>query len=139
MVSINRHSAILLSSALLLIAQISQAAPPGMSEQQMQQMMMQAQEAQKCFSKLDQSKFDELEAKGKKMQAEIKALCAAGKRDKATSTVMKYSKEMQNDPHLKAMRKCGELMAGSMAGMPQLNMLPTEDSQEEAGHICDDI
>jgi hypothetical protein len=114
-------------------------AQPGMSDQQMQQMMLQAQEAQKCFSELDQSKFQELETKGKKMEAEIKELCAAGKRDEAMSRVMKFSKQMQNDPEMKALRKCGELMQGAMAGMPQPYMPPDMDDQEEGGHVCDDM
>jgi hypothetical protein len=123
---------------LLTFTQLAQA-QPGMSDQQMQQMMLQAQEAQKCFSKLDQSTFQELEAKGKKMEAEVKTLCKAGKRDEAMSKVMKFSKQMHNDPKMKALRECGELMQGAMAGMPQPYMPPDLDDQEEGGHVCDDI
>lgn len=123
---------------MMILCQLAHG-QPGMSDQQMQQMMLQAQEAQKCFSKLDQSSFDALETKGKKMEAEIKALCTAGKRDEAMSTAMKFSKQMQNDPQLKAMLECSKLMQGAMAGMPQ-PYLPTEvDDQGEAGHVCDDF
>ncbi|MEW8393471.1 MAG: hypothetical protein AB2651_16970 [Candidatus Thiodiazotropha sp.] len=123
---------------LIFLAQTAHAAP-GMSEQQMQQMMLNAEKAQQCFSKFKKSDFDELEAKGKKMESEIKALCAAGKRDEAMSTAMKYSKQMYSDPKMKEIRKCGELMQGATAGMPQAYMPPTEEEQDEAGHICDDM
>ncbi|WP_316366549.1 hypothetical protein [Candidatus Thiodiazotropha sp. CDECU1] len=122
--------------ALIFFSQITPAAP-GMSEQQMQQMQQRMLQAQECFNKLDKSKFDELEAKGKKMEAEIKALCKAGKRDKAMSTAMKYGQEMHNDPQLKAMRKCGEHMQGMMDNMPGSFSPPT--SEEKDGHICDDM
>ena len=123
---------------ILLFSQITQSAP-GMNEQQMQQMQQMMQQAQKCFSKLDQSKFKELEAKGKRMHADIEALCKAGKRDKAMSTAMKYSKEMDNDPQLKEMRKCSEKMEGMMTNMPQTYMPPTSEDSEKDVHICDDL
>lgn len=123
---------------ILLFSQIIQAAP-GMNEQQMQQMQQMMLQAQECFNKLDKSKFNELEAKGKKMEAEIKALCKAGKRSKAMSTAMKYGKEMHNDPQLKEMRKCGEHMQGMMANMPQPFIPPTSEDSDKEGHICDDM
>ncbi|MEW8028280.1 MAG: hypothetical protein AB2792_16260 [Candidatus Thiodiazotropha sp.] len=138
MISTIKQSARFTSITLLLFAQAGNAAP-GMSDQQMQQMMMQAQEAQKCFSKIDQSQMDELQAKGKKMEADIKALCAAGKRDEAMSAAMKYSKQMYNDPKMKEMRKCSEMMKDMMASMPQPHMPPTVEEREKAGHICDDM
>lgn len=121
----------------MFLAQSAHAAP-GMNEQQMQQMMLDAQKAQACFSKFDKATFDEIEAKGRKMESEIKALCAAGKRDEAMSTAMKYGKQMHNDPKMKEIRKCSELMQGAMAAMPQPFMPPTEEDRE-AGHICDDM
>ncbi|MBT2991222.1 MAG: hypothetical protein KME65_19855 [Candidatus Thiodiazotropha sp. (ex Ctena orbiculata)] len=127
------------SALMLMFFTQTTYAAPGMSEQQMQQMMLNAQKAQACFSEFDKSTFDELEAKGKKMEADIKALCAAGKRDEAMSTAMKYSKQMHNDPKMKEIRKCGEMMEGAMAGMPQPYMPPTDEEQEKDGHICDDM
>jgi predicted Zn-dependent protease len=123
---------------LLLLSQASHA-EPGMSDQQIQQMMQQAEEAKKCFSKLDQSKFDELETRGKEMEAKIKALCTAGQRDEAMSSAMKFSKQMQDDPQIKALRECSKLMEGSMAEMELPYMQTEEDEQEESGHVCDDM
>jgi hypothetical protein len=123
---------------LLILAQAAHGAP-GMNDQHVQQMMLQVQEAQKCFSKLDRSKFDEIAAKGKKMEAEIKALCAAGKRDKAMSTAMKFSQQMQNDPLTKEMQKCSEMMDSAMGDMPQSDLLSTAQEREEDGHVCDNM
>ncbi len=120
----------------LLFPYFVQANPTGMTQEQMQQMMKQAEAAQACMAKVDQSKLEALEVKGKKMQAEIKALCTAGKRDKAMSTAMEYSMQIKNDPALKEMSKCGEMMQG---------MMPKPYSPIEAGpdgkpsHVCDNI
>jgi hypothetical protein len=130
-----------LSYGVLLLVSLSQTshASPDMNDQQMQQMMQRAEEAQKCFSKLDQSTLSELEARGKEMEAKIKALCSAGQRDEAMSSAMKYSKQIHDDPQLKALRECGEIMDGVMADMPQTHIPSEEDEQEESGHVCDDI
>jgi SMC interacting uncharacterized protein involved in chromosome segregation len=105
----------------------------------MQQMMQQAQEAQKCFAKLDQSMFGQIEAKGKRMESEIRSLCRAGKRDEAMSAAMKFSREIHDDPNMKALRQCSEKMQGAMAQMPQPFMPPTTEELERAGHVCDDF
>lgn len=124
-----------LSSLVLLLISLSIQsvhAGAGMSEEQMQQMMKQAEEMQKCMGNIDQSAFKELEAKSKKMQTEVKALCQAGKRDKAQSTAMKYGKEMASSKEIQAMKKCGE-MAQHM--MPMM----TPDQIEQSGHVCDNM
>ena len=106
-----------------------------MSEQQMQQMMKQAEEMQKCFGSLDQSVFAALESKGKVMEAEIKALCQAGKRDQAASSAMKFAKEIANSKELQSMKKCGAIARKMMAKMP---MIAPENS-ERSGHVCDHL
>lgn len=112
------------------------ANPTGMSSEQMQQMMKQAEAAQACMAKVDQSKLEALEVKGKKMQAEIKSLCTAGKRDKAMSTAMEYSMQMKNDPALKEMSKCGEMMQGMM---PKTYSPIVEGPDGKPSHVCDNI
>ena len=57
--------------------------PMGMSEADMQKMMQQMQEAQACMEKIDQAELDVLEKKAEKFEAEMKSLCASGKRDAA--------------------------------------------------------
>ncbi|MFV1921246.1 MAG: hypothetical protein ACMZ63_01360 [Methylotenera sp.] len=113
-----------------------QANPTGMSPEQMQQMMKQAEAAQACMEKVDQSKLEALEVKGKKMQAEIQALCKAGKRDKAMTTAMEYSMQMKNDPALKEMSKCGEMMQGMM---PKPYSPIQEGPDGKPSHVCDNI
>ena len=121
---------------LLMFPSFVQANPAGMSPEQMQQMMKQAEAAQACMEKVDQSKLEALEVKGKKMQAEIKGLCKAGKRDKAISTAMEYSMQMKNDPALKEMSKCGEMMQGMM---PKPYSPIEEGPDGKPSHVCDNI
>ncbi len=118
-----------------LTIQTAQAAPQGMSEEQMQQMMKQAEEMQKCYGNIDQSFFKNLETKGKKMEAEVKALCKAGKRDKAQDTAMKFGKEMAASKEIQAMKKCGAMAEQMMAQMPMM----TPDMTDKSAHVCDGI
>ena len=120
----------------LLFTNFVLANPTGMSPEQMQQMMKQAEAAQACMEKVDQSKLEALEVKGKKMQAEIQALCKAGKRDKAMTTAMEYSMQMKNDPALKEMSKCGEMMQGMM---PKPFSPIDEGPDGKPSHVCDNI
>jgi len=122
--------------SLMIPCLVVHANPTGMSEAQMQQMMKQAEAMQACMTKVDQSQLKALEAKGNKMQSEIKALCAAGKRDKAMSTAMEYSMQMKNDPALKEMSKCGEMMQGMM---PKPYSPIEEGPDGKPSHVCDSI
>jgi hypothetical protein len=105
-----------------------QTAQTGMSAEQMQQLMKQGESARACMKKIDKTKLKALREKGKKVQAEIKALCDAGKRDKAQSTAIEYSMEMKKDPAFIEMTKCGEQMQG---------MMPKTYSDASGGHVCD--
>ncbi len=124
---------------LFASANISNAHAQGMSDAQMQQMMQQAGAMQKCFENIDQSAIQGLEAKGRNMESKIRALCSAGKRDEAMRAAMKYSKEIHNDPQLKAIRKCSEMMQGMMANMPQPFTPPIPDAKDKGRHLCDDM
>jgi predicted lipoprotein len=125
------------SLALLLISLSAHSVPPGaaMTEEQMQQMMKQAEAMQKCFGKIDQSAFQALEAKGKKMETEIKAYCRAWKRAKAESTAMKYGKEMAASKEIQAMKKCGAMAQQMMAQIPMI----APDDVNRSGHVCDNM
>ena len=118
---------------------IAQVQAQGLSEEQMQQMMQQAGAMQECFKNVDQSALQGLEAKGRKMESEIEALCAAGKRDAAMRAAMQYSQEIQSDPQLQEMRKCSELMQGMAANMP-IPYAPTiPDVKDKDRHLCDQM
>ena len=101
-----------------------------------QEQMMAVQE---CFENIDQSSFTALESRGREMEQEISELCAAGKRDEAMKTGMKYGKEFNASPEYQEIRKCSELMQGMMANMPMPFVPPEVDEENDGGHICDDM
>ena len=124
----------------LFFTSLIQAEPAqnaGMSEEQMQQLMKNAQKMQECFAQMDQSAMQSLNAKGKKMRGEVKALCAAGKRDEAQNTAIKYGKEIANSREMEEMKKCGDMAKQMMQQMP---MNPGTDGDFSGiGHVCDGI
>ena len=74
---------------ICLVAVMSFAQNPmSMNEADMQKMMQQMQEAQACMEKIDQSQLDALEKKAKQFEAEMKSLCASGKRAAAQDRAM---------------------------------------------------
>lgn len=105
---------------------------------QMQRMMEQAREAQMCMEKIDRAKLQIMADKAQAMEAEIKSLCSAGKRDEAQSTGMKYGLEMSRSSVAKEMRRCSEMMSGVMAGFGGMghSSMPTVEEMESQ-HICD--
>ena len=120
-------------SMLVLCTSLAWSAQPGeMTEEQMQQMMEGAQKMQECMAKIDQSAMDALAAKGEKMHAEIKKLCAAGKRDDAQKKAIAYGKEMSSSREMKAMQKCGDMAKQMMQQMPMGDV-----GSADQGHICD--
>jgi membrane-bound lytic murein transglycosylase len=129
---------VILVSALTL----AQAQAQGPNEADMQKMMQQAQKMQACMANVDRSKLKALENKGRQLQAKIKEMCAAGKRDEAFSTAMREGMELANNPSVKEMRKCSDLMPDMASMMPNL---PYADAGSSAGdnkdksdkHICD--
>lgn len=106
---------------------------PGMNEADMQKMMQQMEKMQSCMEKVDQSKLKALEQRSKKMEAEIKSLCASGKRDQAQQQAIAFGKEIANDPSIKDMIKCGEIMKDAM---PQITFTGV-DSEDTNVHVCD--
>ena len=101
----------------------------------MMKMMQQAQKAQACMQDIDTSEFDRLEQEGRKLEAEIKALCASGKRDQAQQQAIAYSKEMMALPAMQKMRECSELMRGMLPEMPFDNF----EEEFKNKNICDEM
>ncbi len=105
-------------------------------QRHMQNMDMgQLQEAMACMKNIDMSVVKGLEAEGKKMEAEVDALCKSGNRDGAQDKAMEYAMEMRKRPELQKMQECGKMAAG---------MLPKgvfDDLVEEGKnrHVCDDF
>ncbi len=105
-------------------------------QRKMQQMDMgKMQEVIACMEGIDRSGLKGLEEEGKKMKAEVKALCRSGSRDEAQDKAMEYAKEMMSRPEIKKMRECGKKAAGMF---PKMGF---EDLMEEGKdrHVCDDF
>ena len=111
--------------------------PMGMSEGDMQKMMQQMQAAQACMEKIDQSELDALEKKANQIEAEMKSLCASGKRDEAQEKAMVYMKQVVNSPAVKQAKRCGEMMKDSMQGMMPDAPFMNEDKDYTSQHVCD--
>lgn len=107
-----------------------------MNEAQMQQMMQQAQQMQECMANIDQAELDAFQQKAEEMDAEVKALCAAGKRDAAMARAMAFGKETMNNKVMQDMQKCGEGMRNMMPNLPRTAQ-PHEDGGQPR-HICDE-
>jgi predicted transcriptional regulator len=124
---------------LLCLAPITSFAqnPMGMSEADMQKMMQQVQKAQDCMEKIDQTKLDALEKKANQFDAEMKSLCANGKRDEAQEKAMVYMKEIVNSSVVKEAKRCGEMMKGAMQGMMQNMPIVDQDKDFTRQHVCD--
>ena len=120
----------LIAPLCLLLTGSALAAGGQMTDEQMQQMMENTQKMQDCMSGIDPSAMRSLEEKGRKLDAEVKALCAAGKRKEAQDKAIAYGKEMSATKEMKQMQKCGEMMQQSPAFRG--NMEPGK-----GGHVCD--
>lgn len=113
---------------------------PGMNEADMQKMMQQMQQMQSCMEKVDREKLKALEVRAHQMEAQIKSLCADGKRDKAQDEVISFAKTMSNDPTLREMKKCGEKMKSMMTNMPKIpyaDMGKGTTKDYSGSHVCD--
>ncbi|MEZ5524990.1 MAG: hypothetical protein R3E62_08565 [Pseudomonadales bacterium] len=108
------------------------------NEAHMQRMMEQAREAQMCMEKIDRAQLQALADKAQAFEAQIKKLCAEGKRTEAQSQGIKFSQEMSHSPVAQEMRRCSEMMAGVMAGFGGMAHagVPTVEEMESQ-HICD--
>ena len=105
---------------------------PGMSEADMQRMMQNMQGAAACMQGIDQARLEAFGQRAEKVESEIKALCAKGERDAAQSKGLSFAREVNTDPDILKMRKCGENMRGMMPFMAQAG------SADASGkHICD--
>jgi hypothetical protein len=102
---------------------------PGMSEADMQKM----EKMQSCMENIDEIKLKEIERRSNQIEAEIKSLCASGKRAEAQEKAMAFGKEMAKDPTMQAMSKCGEMMKGMMPKVPYTNQGKSPSSH----HVCD--
>jgi len=129
-----RHCRLTVVVSLSLFATVAAWSQQARAEQ-MQDMMEQAQRMQDCINRLDPAALDVLEAGGAAVDKEIKALCAAGKRDRAAERSAAYGRELAASPEMKALGECGEL-ARQM--LPQATKAAARGKADAAaGHVCD--
>jgi hypothetical protein len=114
---------------LLLPAAVVAQNFPGMTEADMQKI----QKMQSCIEKINQEELKSIERRQNQFDAEVKALCANGKRDEAQKKAILYEKEMMKNPVIKALSKCGEMAKGMMPEMPFMNQAKKGANE----HICD--
>ena len=127
----------LLISLLLMPITASAQNMGGMTEAQMQQLMQQAQSMQNCMTNIDQTEMEAFQQKAEAMDAEVKALCAAGKRDAAMARAMAFGKETAQSSIMQDMKKCGEGMKNMLPNLPK-TAHPTDDTSGKPRHICDE-
>jgi dsDNA-specific endonuclease/ATPase MutS2 len=127
----------------LTILAVILTATPAIAQQgmtpEMQQMMKNMQknmgQIQQCMAQVDQKAIEKLQVKTKQMESEVKRLCAAGQRDEAQDTAIRFGLELSKDPELQKMRKCGE----ELKGMPMPGEFFPKGGQNDVSskHICD--
>lgn len=128
-----RFTTFTLLSVFALAAQAQN--PAGMSDADMEKMMQGMQAMHECMANLDQAALEQFGKEGEQMNAEVKALCADGKRDEAQARAMEYGKKVANDPTMKAMAECGKKMQNAMPQM-QASSAPTPEELQNR-HVCD--
>jgi hypothetical protein len=119
-------------AALLPLAATAQTYQ-GMSEADMKKMMQQAQQMQACMAQVDRAKANALKERSERISKELEALCAQGSRDAAQRKAIAYGKEMADDPTVRIMRRCGEVMKGAMPQMPYMG----QATKAGKAHVCD--
>ena len=124
-------------AALAAIAHNASALPPGgMNDADMQRMMQGMNAMQECMARVDMAAMERLGEEGKRMEAEISALCQAGKRDVAQDKAMAFGMKIAKDPDMQVMAECSKQMQGML---PPMASSSYADLAADAGnrHVCD--
>jgi hypothetical protein len=130
---LSRPAFLLLLPLLPCPAGMTRAAEPGgMSREQMQQ---NTEKMQECFQNIDQSALDGLEEEGKRVEADIRRLCRAGREDEARTRAADYARKVNGSEAVRAMRKCGMMARGMMGGMPMTMEMPAD--KQDYMNLCD--
>lgn len=108
-----------------------------MNEAQMQQMMQQAEQMQNCMENIDQEEMNAFQQQAEEMDAEVKSLCTAGKRDAAMARAMAFGKEAAHSKVMQDMKKCGEGMRDMMPNLPKTAQAD-ENEGSQPRHVCDE-
>ena len=86
-----------------------------------------------CLQNIDQTEMERRAQKATAFSEEIKALCSAGKRDKATKRAMEFGKEMAgNSGMTKEMKECL-----AKQSLPYTPPMPQPYEKGKTQHVCD--
>jgi len=120
---------LLLLMPIVALAQSHQ----GMNEKDMQKMMQQMQKMESCMQDIDQTKLKALEQRSSRSEAEVKSLCASGKREEAQAKAISFGKKIASDPIMQTMKKCSEMTKGMMSKAPIMD----QHKDRSDHHVCD--
>jgi hypothetical protein len=95
--------------------------------------MGQAQQAQQCLAKIDQTAVQNLQAEGQGIADEIQKLCAAGDRAAAQAKAVAYGKKLAQDPNVLILKECAGFVN---IDIPQTTWADLE-SDATTNHVCD--
>lgn len=127
-----------LSLFLLLPLGAHAQMPPGMNPEQMQQMMKQMQAMQACIQNIDRTEMKAFEQRARRMESEVKGLCAQDKRDEAQSVAMAFGMEVAKSPSIQQMKKCGGPVKDFLPKIPMPGQESSGESQSPK-HVCDEV
>lgn len=86
-----------------------------------------------CMENIDEEKMQEFEQRSQEFDNEVKALCAAGKRDEAEKKAAAFGKEIASDPIMQQIQKCNKMMESMLSKM-DYNL---KDADIDDRHVCD--
>ncbi|GMR07192.1 MAG: hypothetical protein BMS9Abin26_0194 [Gammaproteobacteria bacterium] len=126
----------ILTSLLLIIAPLFATAAShyqGMNKADIEKSMQQMRELQACMKNIDQSELKKIEMRSRKVDTEIKSLCAQGKRDAAQNKAISYGKEISKNPTMKKMTEC----AAKIKQSPAMKRFIPQDKDYSKLNVCD--
>lgn len=106
-----------------------------MDKAQIEQVMQQMKTMQNCVKNIDKADMQAFQAQAKQMSAEVKSLCAAGKRDAAMARAMDFGKDVSANKAMQQMKQCSEGVKEAMPLLPDV-----AQGQNQTGsprHVCD--
>lgn len=126
---------------IVSLAALSASATAQMDQAQMEKMMQGMAQMAACFENLDQEKLNALAEEGQAVEAELKQLCADGKRAQAQTKAISFGMKFMNSEEFQQVKQCGEMAQGMMPEIPDYSIYNDDPDIEDIKnrHVCDDI
>lgn len=133
----------------LLAARAAPAQVPGPGEmqqlleqlqsdpRQFERLVARAQAMQSCMARIDPAALERLRARTGEMGTELRAVCAAGRREEAARRAVEFAREMSAEPGVHAVEACGDFARELLAELPFA--LPGESGDGVPAHVCDQL